>query len=1353
MQFLFLKKKVDPCKRMRREMKCLLLWFAVWGVCLSAKASGSLMFSTYTVEDGLSHNTLLCALQDSYGFIWLGTSNGLNCFDGRKNIIYRSSSQDENRSLGNNFVRSLYEDSQKRIWVGTDCGIYIYERNRDAFVLFDVTTEFGVFISSEVSRIVQLADGMIGIATLGQGLFFYDPQKNVLTQNNMYSSFVWDICVGQKGEIYCSSLQDDILCFDRHGAYQRTYHLSSSDVDWNKSNHKANCIQLVDSTLWIGTNSKYLFSINVGTGETNHYEIGADQFRIIQCLKPWRQKKLLVGTDNGLYSFDRMTKTLVPIDNSVGDSSGNDRSINALMEDAENGIWVLTNMQGVSYLSARAKPFRRFVLPESGVVNTFCEDAANGNIWIGTRNGLYRYDKTTQSVDKYPLEEDGKSPYDIRALFLDKGKLWIGTFANGLKVLDLSTRRVKSYNHSYTTPNTICSDDVQTIYGCRNGRIYVGTSWGLCYYNPEEDNFHTETTIGVMISITDILEDGHNNIWISTANSGVFLCNQTDNYWRHYEHKRNDKKSISHNSVITLFEDSNGVMWFGTNGNGLCYFDERQRCFVNLSENNSWVSSQVIYSIEQDQSGAFWLSTNVGIVKLNPMSSEKYQRFTESDGLLSNPFRERASFKAEDGTIYLGGMNGFNAFRPSFFPSNAYVPPVYITDITLMRVDKREDVRKLLHLDKPFYQAKEVKIPYTYNSFTVYFAALSYQDPRKNHYSYKLEGVDKEWFNDLENNYVSYNNLAPGKYHLLVRGSNNDLKWNNDVADLWIIVTPPWWLSGWAYLVYCLLAVCFLAYALWRRDRHLKNKYRKRMENYQIEKEKELYKSKINFFINLVHEIRTPLSLIKLPLESLLVTDRSKEDSKYLSVIDKNVNYLLGVTNELLDFQKMEAGVVRLHLKNCDIVELLQDIYNQFIGSAELKNLVLTLDVPETSRIEAVIDADKVSKIVVNLVSNAMKYAHTRIDIRLKQLNEQFDIRVEDDGDGIPFDEKEKVFQAFYQVDNPKAMLGTGIGLAYSRSLAENCGGSLRAEDNSYGGASFILTLPLHARESDIEEQIIVSDMDEKVESPVKTEEDDPLLQQKYTVLLVEDNVELLDMEYTRLAKWFKVVKATNGLQALKVLETTAVDVVVSDVMMPKMNGLELCNKIKSDIDYSHIPVILLTAKTLPESKAEGFRYGADAYVEKPFTIVQLKMQIRNILKLRMVFHQRMQELNSHNLPEGQEEISITPRDREFLTKMQQAIEAQLADENFSIDILAADMNMSRSNFYRKLKALTGMSPNDYLKLCRLNRAAVLLKEGCRITEVCEQTGFSSSSYFAKCFRAQFGVLPKDYVTHLSQEK
>lgn len=616
-----------------------------------------------------------------------------------------------------------------------------------------------------------------------------------------------------------------------------------------------------------------------------------------------------------------------------------------------------------------------------------------------------------------------------------------------------------------------------------------------------------------------------------------------------------------------------------------------------------------------------------------------------------------------------------------------------------------------------------------------------------------MEGVDKEWFNDLENNYVSYNNLAPGKYHLLVRGSNNDLKWNNDVADLWIIVTPPWWLSGWAYLVYCLLAVCFLAYALWRRDRHLKNKYRKRMENYQIEKEKELYKSKINFFINLVHEIRTPLSLIKLPLESLLVTDRSKEDSKYLSVIDKNVNYLLGVTNELLDFQKMEAGVVRLHLKNCDIVELLQDIYNQFIGSAELKNLVLTLDVPETSRIEAVIDADKVSKIVVNLVSNAMKYAHTRIDIRLKQLNEQFDIRVEDDGDGIPFDEKEKVFQAFYQVDNPKAMLGTGIGLAYSRSLAENCGGSLRAEDNSYGGASFILTLPLHARESDIEEQIIVSDMDEKVESPVKTEEDDPLLQQKYTVLLVEDNVELLDMEYTRLAKWFKVVKATNGLQALKVLETTAVDVVVSDVMMPKMNGLELCNKIKSDIDYSHIPVILLTAKTLPESKAEGFRYGADAYVEKPFTIVQLKMQIRNILKLRMVFHQRMQELNSHNLPEGQEEISITPRDREFLTKMQQAIEAQLADENFSIDILAADMNMSRSNFYRKLKALTGMSPNDYLKLCRLNRAAVLLKEGCRITEVCEQTGFSSSSYFAKCFRAQFGVLPKDYVTHLSQEK
>ncbi len=1330
---------------LKYALACLMLLSG----SLPVMASGSYLFDSYTVEDGLSHNTVWCALQDSYGFVWFGTSNGLNCFDGRNSVVYRASSQGGENSLGNNFIRSLFEDKKGRIWVGTNCGIYIYDRSRDAFSFFDRKTEFDVPVSSEVSSIVQQSDSLIAIATLGQGVFFYHTGSQTLRQDNIHSSFVWDVCVGADKGFCISSLMNDILCFDRQGNYMKTYQLPAIK-GVRASFGRVHCLQLVGRNLWLGTDGKYLFDLDTETGTVRCHETDTDMFRVVRCLIPWKENCLLVGTDNGLFCFDCADEAWSPVDGSSAQGLENRGRVNALMKDAEGGIWVLTNMQGVRYLSSRIKPFGRYQMP-GRAVNALCEDRRRRVIWLGTADGLYQYDLQTRKTRAYPTGGTDGEKYDIRTLCLQDDRLWIGTSSNGLIVLDCNTGGVRRYSHSYTIPNTICSDDVQKIYACRNGRIYVGTSWGLCFYNPEEDDFHTEITIGVMISITDILEDRQGNIWIATANNGVFLYSQTQNVWRHYTHSRHDRHSVISNSVVTLFEDKNGVVWLGTNGNGLCCFDEGKNGFVDFSWHNQWLSGQVVYGMEQDYAGGLWVSTNAGIVKLDPEVADVYQRFTESDGLQSNQFCARAALKDEAGNIYFGGINGFNAFLPSAFPSNSYVPPVYITDISLMRIDSKKEMRELLRLDKPLYLAEKIEIPYAYNSFTVYFSALSYQDSRKNHYSYKLEGVDKEWFDDWENNSVSYHNLAPGRYRLLVKGSNNDLKWNEKAAGLWIVITPPWWRSPWAYAFYALAAACVLAGLLWRRDRHIKNKYRKRMEMYRMEKEKELYKSKVNFFINLVHEIRTPLSLIKLPLEALKEKKTDADEVRYLSVIDKNVDYLLGVTNELLDFQKMESGTVRLHVKKEDMVRLLHDIYSQFVGLAEMKRVTLTLVVPDGFCLEAAVDADKVSKIVVNLVSNAMKYARRRIDMRIRKEDDAaFSIVVDDDGPGIPPDEREKVFQAFYQQADSKASLGTGIGLAYSRSLAESCHGSLHVDGGIYGGAAFTLTLPVCCRGEEGEAAGMLTDLREQTARLDAAEEDDPLLRQKYTVLIVEDNLDLLEMECVRLARWFKVLKAENGLQALKVLEKNAVDVVVSDVMMPRMDGLELCGKIKNDIGLSHIPVILLTAKTLPEAKAEGLSCGADAYVEKPFTVVQLKMQIRNILQLRLRFHQRVQELGRGSMAEVQGEVSITSRDREFLSRMQQVIDRQLADEDFSVDALAADMNMSRSNFYRKLKALTGMSPNDYLKFCRLNKAAALLKEGVRVNEVCAQTGFGSSSYFAKCFKAHFGVLPKDYVSHFS---
>ena len=471
--------------------------------------------------------------------------------------------------------------------------------------------------------------------------------------------------------------------------------------------------------------------------------------------------------------------------------------------------------------------------------------------------------------------------------------------------------------------------------------------------------------------------------------------------------------------------------------------------------------------------------------------------------------------------------------------------------------------------------------------------------------------------------------------------------------------------------------------------------------------------------------------------------EREGKDLKYLSVIDKNVNYLLGITNELLDFQKMESGTLHLNLKKSDIKELVSDVYNQFTSPAELKGIDLQLTVPE-QELESTVDREKLSKILVNLMGNAIKYAHAHIDLKLLVTDKGYEIQVNDDGPGIPDEQKQKIFEAFYQLPDDKVAtaVGTGIGLAFAKSLAEAHQGDLYLEDNVGGGSSFILSLPVKEWETEKTGDIVEI-------SPEHADASETIFSEysgkKFTVLLVEDNVDLLNLTRESLAEWFRVLRASNGREALEVLAKENVDVIVSDVMMPEMDGLELCSKVKSEISYSHIPVILLTAKTTLESKVEGLECGADVYVEKPFSVKQLHMQIENLLKLRQSFHKLMANLAGDTVAVSTTDFAMSQKDCEFIAKIQGVIAEQLADENFSIDTLSEQMNMSRSNFYRKIKALSGMSPNDYLKTLRMNRAAELIMSGTRISEVAAQVGFTSSSYFAKCFKAQYGVLPKEY--------
>lgn len=625
--------------------------------------------------------------------------------------------------------------------------------------------------------------------------------------------------------------------------------------------------------------------------------------------------------------------------------------------------------------------------------------------------------------------------------------------------------------------------------------------------------------------------------------------------------------------------------------------------------------------------------------------------------------------------------------------------------------------------------------------------ALSYEEPLKNQYKYRLKGADKEWIANTSSHSASYTHLPPGEYEFQVKGANNDGLWNDRTASLRIIITPPWWLSIPAYITYALALFFIIGYITYRWRMHVKRKYHQMMEDFRITQDKEIYKQKISFFINLVHEIRTPLSLICLPLEKLR-DGKIEEHGKHLTLIEKNVSYLLEITNQLLDFQKIENKKMKLDLKRHDINAIIKDIAEQFKDAASIKGLELSVSLP-APEMEAIVDNDIIRKIMVNLMSNALKYAASMIELSLKESDGHIVICVSNDGPRIPEGQKEKIFQIFYQIpDDKKQMPGTGIGLAFSKSLAESHQGTLSVENLPSSGCSFILSLPLKRATEKLPE----------TESHPESEGFEPDLPQtknkRHTVLIVEDNIELQNEIREALEQWYKVYTAGNGKEALEKLETNdATDVIVSDVMMPEMDGIEMCRHIKTNLTYSHIPIILLTAKTNLESKTEGMENGAEVYMEKPFSIKQLHNQIENLLKLCLAFHELMLRSagTTHETPISeyiQSECDIT-----FMKEVDTALTKHLDEESFSVDNLADAMNMSRTNFYRKLKMLTGMAPNIYIKNFRLNQAAELLAQNMRINEVMLRVGFMAPSYFAKCFKAKFGKLPKEYQNTINKQE
>lgn len=1317
------------------RIKHIVLYMAVCMMCTMAQAQTAYnQFKKFMVADGLSDNSVLCGLQDRYGFMWFGTKNGLNCFDGTSNRIFRNSTGGT-ASIESNIQNSLFENGDD-IWVGSTFGLSIYHRSTNTFSRFDVRTRYGVLVSSTVKKMLRSTNNRVWIATLGQGLFVYNQARGTLTQDSRHGAFVSDLVQGADKRVYAATMTGTLMVFNANGAYLRSYPIPNY-----VNNKNGLCVAAIGQDIWVGSDAG-LYRLDRLTQSLQKFT-PAIPFGTIHSILPAQDGTLLLGTDRGLYTFTPQTGTFSRADGGSGGSGLSDYMINALLRSRDGTLWVMTDFGGVNYVPRQANTFGFVSLPtEEGMlsrpmVTSFCQ-TTHGSVWIGTNSGLYVYNTATSQITPYANPD---LRLNIQTLAADGPYLWIGTHSDGIRVLNTQTGQVKTYKYSATKPYTVTGNVINCIYRTTQGNIYVGTNWGICRFDRAHERFMGFPAIGAMTSFTDIEEDNRGNLWATSDNMGVYRMDIKTGAWYSYTYNHNDPHSIPGNSVTLVMGNGRGQMWFATNSGDLFSYNYATDHFMLLDKNHVVVRDRTVYAMAEDRRRRLWIAGDMGLTCVNPDNLSHSITYTRGTDLWRGSFIQRSSYTSPAGFIYMGSTGGFYRFSPDLIKQGARPAPVYIMSLSFPFAEDTGHELQRIGLDRPLYMTKEINLPFRDNSFTVHFASPNYSGAGRVSYEYKLEGVDQNWARGTENTEATYANVAPGTYVFKLRRAGEGHE--GDVASLTIVVSPPWYRTAWAYLAYLLMIAAVTIGATKRARTTLRRKYERKIETYRTEQQKIAYQSKIRFFVNLVHEIRTPLSLMRLPIEGMEEQPQSETNHKYLSIIRKNIDYLLGTVNQLLDFQKAESGKIALNLKRCDMASVARDVYEQFAQSVKMEGKNIELHLSD-ERMAVVADADKMAKIMVNIVGNAVKYARNNIvvSVEKKEADNRLVIAVADDGPGIPDSEKQRVFEKFYQVqgDDTAASQGTGIGLAFAQMLAEAHHGSIHVENNPTGGSRFVVEIPLDLKtDSQPEKQAVTED--------VETSEDNASSSTKhFTILVTEDNTDLLAMVAEGLRKWYRVLKARNGNEAIDVLKHNDVDILVSDVMMPEMDGIELCHHVKTDINLSHIPVILLTAKTTLQAKEEGMANGADIYMEKPFTIKQLRLQIENLLRLRQTFYKRMAAVDGENEEDKPaNEYGLTQQDYEFTIKLQKLVNENLADDEFSLDLLASQMNMSRSSFYRKIKQLTGASPADYVKNARLNRAATLIRQGLRIVEVFTQTGFTSSSYFAKCFKAKFGMLPKEY--------
>lgn len=1355
---------------MKISYKRLFILFLLTGVTLYSqkKLPPKLKFNTITVEDGLPNNIVNTIIQDSLGYMWIGTDDGLCRFDGQNYKIFRHSLENKN-SISNNFIQSLFLDSKGDLWIMTDQGLNKFDIQKELFEIYLVDGNNGLSHNS-VTSMVERKNGEYIIGTYGGGIdilkntkfsYNYNQENDIGLSSNRISSLqiqndsiLW---VGTwKNGLNKINLETNIVTKFSFGKDKIT---STGEIN----------VLFIDSEdyLWIGTNTGLTIYNTKTEGFFNINSENCNSFSDNDILSIFEDNEgvIWLGTRNsGIITGNKkeilVHKNKTSFTNYLPNNSNesvNYRSISSFYQDTQDNIWIGTDLLGVNIVNPNGESFRlynHFSNDDRDLSNRstwgICEDNSN-NIWVGTDGGgLYKFNPFTNNTEKILFNTTDKNSINDNAIlsscYDSKGNLWFGTYAGGLNVLMSGAKEFKHYEKGLSS-SSLNSNDIRVVFEDSKQRLWVGTNGGgLHLYNSISDDFDFITEVG-WLDIRSLTEDVEGNLWIGTFGNGIFSYNYKENKIKNYP----EYDALNAHIVFDLDFVSDEDLWIGTRFKGLIHFNLKSKKVNQYTENNG-LSNNTVKTIVVISESKLWISTNDGL-NLFDIERKKFDSYKIANGVKLGAFNSNSGYISKNGYVVFGGVKGLNVFYPEKINIDKNPLKIIFTDFKLFNksLDVSDD-KVESPLKKIISKTSEIDLAYNQDVITIEYAALDFPSSKGINYKYILKNYDNHWSNVGSLTSATYRNLSSGEYIFKVKVSDEAGNWNSPSTDLKIIISPPFWFTVPAILLYIVLIILIVFIIL----RYYTDQVKLRNSLFYTQKlrqqETDLNKERFRFFTNFSHELRTPLTLILGPISDILREQKKNENTGKLLLIERNAQILLELINKMLEFRKSETEHNHLEVGQYDFSKFLNEISSNFNFYADQKEIEFNIGIE--NEYYAWFDYKKIQLVLFNLLSNAFKYTQKGgvIGIKIDEFQEKLVVKISDTGVGIKQEALNSVFNLYYHNDYVDTIEGTGIGLALCKKLMDLHNGEILVNSKIGQGSLFSIEIFKNKEHfSNMSNVEFVESKDYVIKKPFIN---DPSLLYNETVdaeinkddkvvLIVDDNLDVIHYLNEILSKHYKVVSAKNGKIGIEKAFEIIPDLIISDVMMPEKSGIDLCKELKNSNKTSHVPIILLTAKLGDKGRLEGVKIGADDYITKPFDSEFLMARVDNLFKNRkkiISFYSNSIERDA-NLQEDKNSV-----EDEFLEKLENLVVEKYNGNDISIPEIAQELGFSRSSLYRKVKAVSGSSINHFVKKVRLNKAAkLILEKKLNISEAAFECGFNDIKHFRASFKEQFGVTPSKY--------